>query len=487
MTDNHNLDILLIYPALSVKKRYGNRPVGATGGHLPPLGILSVAAYLRERNYSVAVIDALANNWGPEEIVEYVRCKKPHVVGFSAITPIFHRAVICAEKIKEAFPELLTIIGGHHATILPKEVLEENTCFDISVFGEGELTAKELMDAYRSSSYDRTRFLANHSSLRMINGIVFRENSSITMTSPRALIEDLDSLPYPARDLVPMDRYSSLPNQYKRLPIAHMVVIRGCPYQCAFCSNNAVFGATIRARSPQKVVDEIKSLMETYGTRDISFWDDMMTTNKSWMIEFCDLMIKNKMDITWTCYSRVDTVTKELLQKMVDAGCWNIFFGFESGDQRLLDILGKGITLQQIRDANQWCKDVGISVRASFMIALPGETPSLAQKTIDFAKELSPDYAQFCITTPYPGTKLFREAKKWGKLNKNFSRYNIWDPVFLPFGYKDRSEILKIERRANFQFYFRFKAIVNLLRKINSWEDVLRYLKGFRFLLGFLK
>ena len=159
--------------------------------------------------------------------------------------------------------------------------------------------------------------------------------------------------------------------------------------------------------SPQRVVEQISYVMENYGIREISFWDDMMTANKKWLYEFCDLLIKNKIDITWTCYSRVDCIDEEILRRMKKAGCWNIFFGYESGCQELLNNINKGTTLKQIENANMLCKKVGIEIRASFMIALPGETPEMARKTIDFAKKLNPDYAQFCITTPLSGNQTF--------------------------------------------------------------------------------
>ncbi len=482
-----NIDIALIYPALSVNERYGNRRMGDSGGHLSPLGILSVASYLREKGYRVDVVDALVKDWGPKEINKYIAVKKPKVIGFSAITPIFHRAVDCANKLKEDFPKLLTVIGGHHATIMPKEVLEENKSFDAVIFGEGELTITELMDSYKAINYDYDKAVSGESLFGGIDGVAFRLSEEIIINKERDSIEDLDKMPYPARDLISMADYIPLPNQYKRLPVAHMVVIRGCPYQCSFCSNNSVFGRTIRARSPKKVVEEISFLIDEYGIKEISFWDDMMTTNKKWMNEFCEQILENKLNITWTCYARADSVNKELLRTMADAGCWNIFFGFESGSQKLLDNLNKGVTLEQIRNANKWCKEVRIEVRASFMIALPGETPGLAQTTINFAKELSPEYAQFCITTPYPGTKLFAEAKKWGTLSYDYSKYNIWDPIFVPFGYKDREQIVEMMKKANMQFYFRLRTVFNLIKRIKSWEDVRRYFKGFRVLLGFIK
>ena len=322
--------------------------------------------------------------------------------------------------------------------------------------------------------------------LKNIKGIAFRQAGQIVMTAKRELIGNLDILPFPAWDLLPMDKYMPLANQYKRTPIVNMVVIRGCPFNCSFCSNNSVFGRQIRAMSPRRVIEQIRHVMENYGTREISFWDDMMTANKGWMYEFCDGLINGKIDITWTCYSRVDCVDKNLLKKMKAAGCWNIFFGYESGNQELLNNINKGTTLAQIEEANRLCQELGIEIRASFMLALPGETPAMARKTIDFAKKLNPDYAQFCITTPYPGTKLFETVAKYGSLTKDFSEYNIWNAVFVPFGYKDREQIESMEKVAMKSFYLRPRYIWGRLKKINSFEDVKRYLKGFRFLIGFV-
>ena len=239
--------------------------------------------------------------------------------------------------------------------------------------------------------------------------------------------------------------------------------------------------------SPARVIAEIKHLMERYGAREISFWDDTMTIRKDWMMEFCDRLISAGVDITWTCYGHVNTITEELLFKMKKAGCFNIFYGYESGDQGLLDMVDKGTTLDRIRQVNQWTKEAGIEIRASFMLGLPGETPELARKTIDFAIELDPDYAQFSLPTPYPGTSLWHQAKNYGNLKTDFSEYHGWSAVFLPSGYKSRDELLALEKEAMRRFYFRPGYILNKLKKINGIVDLIRYIKGFRFALGFLR
>lgn len=478
------MDIALIYPPISVSERYGSRHIGSVGGHLPPLGLACIGSFLRKNGFSVSIIDAPAMNMGIEDIIKKIKTTKS--IGISSITSTFHLAVLLAEKIKEIYLDKLIIIGGHHATILSEEIMRENDCFDILVYGEGEGTCLEIMEQFKKNDFDKNQFLSNTQILKDIKGIVFREKNEIIKNPHREHIENLDVLPYPAWDLLPMDKYIPLPNQYKRKPVVSMVVIRGCPYHCTFCSSSAMFGRKIRAHSPKRVVEQIKYVIDKFGAKEISFWDDMMTVNKNWMNELCDMLIDQKIDITWTCYSRVDAVNRKNLQKMADAGCWNIFYGYESGVQELLNNIKKGITIQQIRDANKWTKESGIEVRASFMIALPGETPQLAQKTIDFAIGLEPEYAQFSITTPYPKTELYDESERWGMLTKNFTKYNGWEAVFVPYGYKDENEILKTEKKAMKQFYLRPKFIYNKIKQIKSFDDFFRYLKGLRFLIGFI-
>lgn len=480
------LDLLLIYPPISVNQRYG-RNVGKIGGLQPPLGLAYLAAYVRDKGFSVKIIDVEASvlNW--QDFVELVKKGNPRVVGIGALTSILARAVDFSQEYRKIAPDVLIVIGGHHASIMPEETLRDNECFDILCKGEGEYALAELLAGYKNTGFDRNKFLSNFELLKSIPGIVFRKDGQVISNNNPELIKDLDVLPFPARDLLNMDAYKPLPNQYKRLPLLNMTISRGCPYECIYCSANPIFGRRIRMRSADKTVEEIERLIKDYGAREISFWDDTLTFNKKWLSRFCSLILEKKIDITWTCYSRVDTVNLEMLRLMKEAGCWNIFFGVESGDQKILDTIGKGTTIEQIRNACKMCKQVGIEVRASFMLALPQETPEMAKKTINFAIELDPDYAQFCITTPFPRTRLYEEAKKYGFLDTDFSKYTVWQPIFVPFGYKNREEILKMERLAVRRFYLRPRYLINKLRKIRSLEDVIRYIKGFRVILGFIK
>jgi radical SAM superfamily enzyme YgiQ (UPF0313 family) len=184
----------------------------------------------------------------------------------------FNRAIITAESIRKIYPDILIVIGGHHATIVKENLLKENPYFDICVYGEGELTFLELMEEYRKQEWDRNAFLKNYETLSKIKGISFVKNQEIMINLPRELIKNLDDLPMPARDFFDMKKYVPLPNQYKRLPSIHMTVTRGCPFACSYCSASSVFGRGFRLSSPRKVIAEIEYLMRTYGAKEISFW-----------------------------------------------------------------------------------------------------------------------------------------------------------------------------------------------------------------------
>lgn len=480
------MDFLLISPPLSLNERYGKRRVGKIGGQLPPLGLAYIAAFLREKKFSVGLLDGAVEDLSEDEIIKKIKLQDPKIIGFSAMTFTFHRAANFAKKIKSQFPNALIVIGGHHATLLPRQVLLENSSFDLVVHGEGELTALDIVQKFKKYNFNKSKFLNDSSLLETIQGIAFRKQKQIKINSPSPHIEDLDKLPYPAWDLLPMNKYLPLPNQYLNKPVVHLVASRGCPFQCSFCSANAVFGKKIRSLSPSKLVDMLEYVRDKFGAREISFWDDSLTVNKKWLFEFCRLLIKKKLGLTWSCYARVNCVDKQILSLMKKAGCWNIFYGFESGNQELLNKVGKNITLEQIRLANKLTKEAGIEVRASFMIALPGETPGMAQKTIDFAISLDPDYAQFCITTPFPGTKLREDARRYGRLWEDFSSYNVWEAVFVPKGYKNRKEIEEMEKKAVRQFYLRPGYLLGRLKKIRSFNDLARNFKGLRMLIGFI-
>ena len=481
------VDMLFIFTPTTTSERYGKGSVGDTGGDLPPLGITYICGYLIKKGFGVALLDGCALGLQYDEILDIIKRKGPKSIGISSTTYALPKAVEMARLIRAMFPDLLIVLGGAHANAVPVHPMEAYDLFDVVVYGEGEITTALLLEAFRKVGYDRKALLAASDTLYAIQGIVYRDNGKIVKTTARPDIEDLDWLPSPARQLLPRERYIPLPNQYKRTPLAHMVVIRGCPYFCTFC-DQAETGA--RMNSPVRAVEEIVALARDYGVREISFWDDTMSFNKAWMREFCTLLIAAKVDVIWSCFAAVNTVDPPLLKQMKQAGCWNIFYGIETGHPVLMKNIGadrKNTSADRIRRVMAETREAGIEVRGSFMVALPGETPEMAEETIKFALELDPEYAQFSVTTPFPGTKLYDEIKagKWGHLTtENFSEYQGWNVVFLPEGYADKESVRAISDQAFRRFYFRPKYIFKKLIATRSFEDIKRYFKGLRFLLG---
>ena len=480
---NDKIDILFINPPSTISERYGKDDMGEVGGDLIPLGMASLAAYIREKGFGVGVLDCPTLRIDNDKVYEIILEKNPAIVGFSTTTYSQARATDLAKKIRNKLPNKLTIIGGSHANVAGIETATEYDEFDLIAYGlDGEYIAHDIVERFKEKKYNRENFMSDFENLKGIKGIIFKnEKGEIIRNEPRKNIENLDDLPLPARDLFPMERYIPLPNQYKRLPLTNMVVIRGCPYFCSFCDQA---GTGARRRSPQKVIEEIKDCVERYGIKEISFWDDTMSYHKKWMREFLDLLIKENLDLVWSCYAAVNTVDKEILKLMRKAGCWNIFYGYETAIEELAENIQtnrKNKNFERMKQVAKWTKEAGIEVRGSFLIGLPGETPELAKRTVQNAIELDPDYAQFTLVCPYPGTKLAKEIEqgKWGKfITRDLEEYQCWNVTWLPEGYKNPKELKDMERYAFRKFYLRPSYILKRILKIRSLEDIKRYLKG---------
>ena len=479
---NGKIDILLINPPSSVAERYGKENLGEIGGDLIPLGMASLTAHIREKGYGVGVLDCPTLKIDNKKVYEIIVQKDPAIIGFSSTTYALSRAIELAKEIRIKLPNKLTVIGGSHANVAGIETANDYDVFDIIAYGlDGEYILHDIVKKFSEKNYNRNQFMTDFTMLENIKGIIYKKNNMTIRNLPRENIKNLDELPLPARDLFPMERYKPLPNQYKKLPLTNMVVIRGCPYFCTFCDQS---GTGARRRSPQKVIEEIKQCIEKFGIKEISFWDDTMSYHKKWMKEFLDLLIKENLDLCWSCYAAVNTVDENLLKLMRKAGCWNIFYGYETA----IDDLAKNIQtnkknrdFEKMKQVARWTKEAGIEVRGSFLIGLPGETPELAKKTIQNAIDLDPDYAQFTLVCPYPGTKLAKEIGegKWGKfVSHNLEEYQCWNVTWLPDGYKSVEELKNMERYAFRKFYLRPGYIIKRIMKIRSFEDVKRYIKG---------
>jgi len=451
------MKILLVFPPLSLNDRY-SKNVGNVGGHMPPLGLCYMAAVLEREGHVIRIMDCPANSYTIVDILSEVNMFKPELVGLACVTHLINVVSEITRKIQDEHPDIVTLIGGPHVNESAEEALKQTNA-NIAIKGETEIT---IIDVVKSIDSYRNK-----------HTVIVGEK-----------VKDLNYIPFPARHLLNIEKYTALPNTYKKYPnVGHMITSRGCPFTCTFCADA---NTGYRQRSVDNVIEEIKSLQKEYNVKEIAFWDDIFPLNRKWTIEFCKRIAEEKIKIDWSCYCRIDLLDEELVRAMKSAGCWNMFLGLESGDQEILNNIKKRTTLNQIREKVNLLKKVGIEVRGSFVLGLPGETPDKARKTIDFAIELDPDYAQFTLATPFPGTELYNTYQQWGKMDKTYSKYNEWSPVFVPYGYKNADELSKLHKEAFRRFYFRPRYVFGRIKKLRSPLELKRYIVGLRMVLGFV-
>ena len=385
----------------------------------PPLGIAYLAAVLRENDFPVEIVDA-AGYTDYEEFEVKLRENRPDILGISVLSVHYDKALEAARIAKKVLPHIMIVFGGAHPTALPELTLK-NPEVDIVVFGEGEWKFLDLVLA-----------LQKETGLDRVNGIYYKVDGEIIKTADRELEDNLDLIPFPARDLFSMNEYlrrsPTLPLPY---PATSIIPSRGCYGNCRFCQPTLrkLFGRKIRYRSPKNVVDEIVHLKEKYSLKGLFFADDEPTWGKKWMLELCEEICKRQVEIAWICASRVDTVDLELLSAMKRAGCIGVGFGVESGSQKVLNYYRKGVRVAQIAPAFELCEQVGIVARANIMIGAPFETKQDVQETIQMLEKVRPDLIAISATTPTVGTDLFADASEKHLLRKEslsgYDRLNI--------------------------------------------------------------
>ncbi|MDP3955273.1 MAG: radical SAM protein, partial [bacterium] len=369
-------------------------PPQSTNYPQPPMGLALLAAVLERAGYQVTIVEANALKLSPEAIVPLV--SQADVVGLTAMTPTINAALAIARRLRKAYPDLPLILGGTHATLLPEETLANTPELDIIVRGEGEETIIELLSA-----------LSAKQPISQIPGVSYREGGQIVSTPLRSGNTDLDSLPFLAYHLLPWHSYKPHPPHGRGLPFAAIITSRGCPYHCSYCSK-PIFGTACRGQSPLRVVEEVDYHRRRFKIKEFAFYDDVFTLDKKRTHAIADEMIKRGLKVPWTCETRVNLVDKDLLRHIKQAGCYSIAYGIESGSPEILDTLDKGITLKQVEEAVRFSQEVGLQTIGYFMIGSPGESPETIKQTIQLAKKLKLDFAQFAITTPFPGTKLYQ-------------------------------------------------------------------------------
>jgi len=389
----------------------------------PPLGLAYLAARMEKDGHDVAIMDF---NCSPrlslDQQVGRVVDFRPDLVGITSMSHVYYMARQLAQLVKES-TGCFVVVGGPHPSIF-KETLLEEPDIDFVVFGEGEETLSELVSA-----------LQEERGVEAISGICWRREGQPVQNLPRAAITDLDSLPFPARHLLRIQEYPLRAPDGEAM--ATMITSRGCPYDCSFCFKG-LFGRTYRQRSVDSVIREMNELIQNYQIRNFYLIDDLFTLNQKWLQDFTRTIIDEKMDIRWKCLARVDRVTPQILVQMREAGCREVHYGIESGDELILKTISKKVSLDQVRQAVAWTRQAGLLVKGYFMVGLPDDTEVTVRSTIDFASRLELDEAMFSLTTPFPGTRLWHELvnRRPQVLEEDLSGayyYNLNGKEMLPF------------------------------------------------------
>lgn len=462
-------ETVLVYPPVAINGRYKKV---ATGHEVPPQPLIYLGAYLRLHNMECTLIDANALSLTIDETVQQVLSQKPKYVGFTSPTMLIAAVGKIAEKIKRQCPDIVTIAGGPHMSAMPSETMKLYTYIDIGVIGEGELTVIELLNA-----------LKNKRSLSAVNGLIYRLNGGLHVTKSRMYIEDIDTLPFPAWDMLPeiTKYYQQSAARIDRLPNISLVSSRGCPFQCIFCARN-VFGNVTRAHSAGYLLKMIRHLKAEYKIKSISFEDENFVIYRKRLIEFCNSVIDDKIDITWDCASNVSAVTPEILSLMKKAGCWQINYGIESGSQRILNYIRKNVLIDDVANTLRMTKEAGILTKGYFIIGHPTETLASIQETISFIKTIPLDVFQMSFMIPLPGTELYSIAHLHGTFENNWENMNIWTPLFVPDGLT-RKLLEKESKRAYREFYLRWQPILTYMKRTLKGPVSMKFISdGFKIL-----
>ena len=454
-------DVLLINPPWVSKDENIWNGIKAA---MPPLSLLSIAAYLEQQGVSVQILDVHIEKLTAQQVKDRIRTANPKWVGMTVMTATSVPAHKIARLVKEAAPSAKVVMGGVHAEAMPLESLS-NSAVDYVVRGDGEETFLKMI-----TGDDPTK----------LNGVSWRNGDLSVNNPPIEVNTELDAYPMPAYHLVPMDMYYPTIGAYRRLPAINMLMTRGCPGKCTFC-NSA--NTTLRSRSPERVVEEIEYLRDTFGIREIQFYDDTFTVNRKNVMRFCELMVERKVDVSWVAFIRADCFNDEMAASMKRAGCHQVLIGVESGDDEILRNIRKTIHRDRTKQSISIARKHGIESRCAFIFGNMGDTLETMQRTLDYSIELDPDLGLYNISTPYPGTQLFQWAKDNGYLvTEEWSEYEL-SRFLLRLPTVSEKEVFDFYAYAHKKFYTRPIALYRRVKRFRRWTHVRDAISAFFFIV----
>jgi anaerobic magnesium-protoporphyrin IX monomethyl ester cyclase len=431
-----------------------------------PIYLAYIVAVLEEAGVEVCFVDAVMEEMSIPDFGQAVAEIRPELVVIECSTPSIHHDLESARAAKEGGENTFVALTGSHPTFFHEQILAENPFVDAVCRGEAEITIRELALS-----------LAGGESLSGVMGLSYRDGEGVRVNPPRPHVEDLDELPFPARHIVRHEGYRAA--IYSGDSPTAMVSSRGCPYHCVYCLwPDTLYGHKFRARSAVNVVDEMEHVVRDYGVDEIYFDDDCLTISKKRVLEMCKLLLERGVDVDWIVQARVDTVDREMLAAMKEAGCHYMLFGVESGSPKMLEIMKKRITLDSARQAFKDCRDLGIKTQAFFLFGVPGETQETIEETIEFAKEIGADSTQFAIVIPHPGTQLYQTC-----VDNDWLVFDSWEDFsaensLIETEQLTRQDVERARIRAYSRYYYRPGFVVRSLLGVRSLQDLKRLLRG---------
>jgi len=416
---------------------------------LPPLGLAYLSACLLEyrKDLQIEIIDGFILNL--DEYYKKIETTKADIIGVSTTMSQLNQALMIPNMMKEKSTKF--IIGGPGVVTVPSSMLYEGG-YSVICYGEGERTVVELVQAFE-----------NGSPLEDIKGISYLNEGKEVKTPPREPIENLNEIPFPARHLLDMEKYLGTWKENIGIRVTSVISSRGCPFSCKFC-DKTTFGGKIRFMSPSRMIEEMKILYDRYGAEMVYFEEDLFTVNRKRVLEFCSLIEKELPGKMWGAQSRVDTIDKEMLTRMKHAGCDNLIFGAESGSQKILDMLGKGFTVEDIENAFRWVKEVGVKAGMFLLLGVPGETQEDIDMTKRIIAKLEPTYIDVSLLTPIPGTEIYEMTKHLIRDDIDLSNYSQTESVYR----KDIFDVEPEERGREIVDFF----LTTFRDKVNPRESI---------------
>jgi len=470
--------IILIHP-LGENWTSGEQDLSHIVNIMPPMGLLSLAAWMEKHGHRSDIHDCYAFPGRDEWIFSYIKDRKPEYIGFSTTTSSFLDAVRLAERAKEIHPGIRTVFGGVHMSGLRERLLRDYPIIDFGVVGEGEQTLLELVESDGQNP-------------ESIEGLVFRKNGEVVFTGFRKKLIDLDTLPFPA-----YEKLEGFPQSYKlpifsypKAPNTTVITSRGCPYTCSYC-DRSVFRRTYRYNSPEYMLELITHLHKRFNIKHVNIYDDTFTLKRERVLKFCELKIKSGLKMTFNCAARTEQLDEEMLRMMKRAGCWMISLGIETGDPDLLKRHRSYLPtakmdnpLENIRAMVHLIKKSGIRAKGLFMMGLPGETEASIDKSMEYVFSLPLDEFNLAKLTPFPGAPIYGDIREHGTFDEDWTQMNALNFMFIPRGFTRE----RLEERYR-EFYRRYFTRPQILLKYTAmiwkspdswkrfWMDLPRFLR----------